>query len=576
MKKIIAGGMGVLLLMGILFAFEGTKPSILVTGISMQKESAPEIKAIVTALKSRIKKSGNFLLSENVPVEVLKEIKLKIFQGKKFPPAIEKITYADYLLLLKMFTSKGERYISASLIDEETGEVESSITFLYEGINSVVDRVFAMLVNKRMPVAPESKVEAVKKEYWIKVVAAGRGKGPESVAGKVALLDAKRRAVEKAVGSIVDVKIVPEKDRREIISRAMGYLKYKIVSREVKNGFLILTIEAEVKIPSEYVKKYPALYRKPPLETGFPPLTMNIKGVEADWEKGFLLVEGKGKIGKNPPALLLARRAAIVDAQGKALEALKGVRVNEEKRAGDFGMEYHLRGIVKNGDVVKEWIENGEYHVVMRVPVYGINGLTGLLTDPSIDAPFSYINQNQPSAGENLPYTGVVIDASSLKLAPSVIFRVFDEDGEPVYDEKNVDPESFREMGMAAFVVNEGSDLKLYRKANLGLPLFIASNVDYIYLARRRGRGHHFRYKGKRWWTKRRRQGRRPWRVRAISLPENGKIRTGVVISVKRGKNFRKMVRKLFRTARVVVITTATVGGTEGRKSVPFWMGYLW
>ena len=198
--------------------------------------------------------------------------------------------------------------------------------------------------------------------------------------------------------------------------------------------------------------------------------------------------------------------------------------------------------------------------------------------DSTIGAPYSFINENESFAPPEVEgYTGVVVDASGLGVEPSVIVEIYDEDGEPLYNEHLVDPGRFREMGMAAFVLKEGSTLELLKDTYASFPIFIASSVDYIYLARRKGKKRYYRsYTYKHRW-RRRRQGRRPLRIRAIALPRGKKIRTGAIISTSRGgKKLKGVVKKLFRTARVVIITDAQVGGTEGRLFDPRFMGVLW
>ncbi len=579
MKKLIVG-VGVLFLTLLVYA---SSVKTLYVGLVVVDGSAPDGKSdfsreIEDTLRRAMGEIPGFLPAAKLNKSTLSEIKLAVLQGKEFPPELQQSLSSDVLVIVKSWKSNGRRFVSMAVVDEAEGEIRGVTTFPFRDVGDLEKRFKNLMERLYMPVPAGSTMSVERGGYYVTVVARGMGKGPATIARKIALLDAKRRAVEKAIGAVVDVKIVPESERSEIVSRTMGQLKYRILSAGREGTLYAVTISASVLVPAGYVKKFPPQPVTPPPSTGYPPLVARgVDGVKIDWEKGFILAEGKGRIKGD---LLAGRRAAIVVAQSRALRALEGVRIKGEKRAGDLGMEYHLRGLVKGGSIVREGTDGDFYRVVLKVPIYGIRGLTSLISDPSIGAPFSSIDDNPPvKSGDVDGYTGIVVDATGLGLEPSLIVDLYAEDGEPIYNERLVDPTGFREMGMAAFVLKEGSSLEIIRDTYAAFPIFVASSVDYIYLARRKygKRSYHGYFRKRRGYRYRRRQGRRPLRVRAISIRSGKKIRTGAIISTRgNNKKLKSIARRLFRTARVVIITDAQVGGTEGRIFDPRFMGVLW
>ena len=582
MKKFIMGGALFIFSLSFFLFAETESVKVVVVAASVRKSDhriADQIKNVVI---KKLSSTKYYSVVKEISPDVLKEIKLKLLQGEKFPPQVEEQLSANALLLVKLYRSGGSLFVSSGLIDSTTGEIVSSQAAEFTSASDIGVRIFNQIEKYYKNLPPVSKLKIGKNHYWMQVIANGLGKGPRVVARKVALLDAKRRALEKALGVVVNVKEIPEAQLREVESRVQGTLKYSILKEGTKGKMYSMVISASVKIPAALVEKYPSFYQKIPVKTGFTPLVVKkMSGISINWEEGYLLATGKGKIVKGDPlGLIKGRRAAIVDAQGKALQGMDGIRVEGEKIAGDLGMEYYLKGIVAGGNIVKEWREGDEYFVQLKVPIFGVNGLTGLLLDPDSEGPYSYLNKNSGSEiPQNLPYSGIVIDAAGLGVQPSVFVAVYDEDGNILYSKNKVDPGAVKDMGMASFVLKEKGEGNFIKVGSAGFPLFVASNVNYIFLARRHGRGtrRYYHKRKKKWWYRfRRRQGRRPLRVRAIALPRHGRIRTGAVISTHTGKvkKVRKIIGKVFWTARVVIITDATVGGTEGFKYDPRFLGW--
>lgn len=100
-----------------------------------------------------------------------------------------------------------------------------------------------------------------------------------------------------------------------------------------------------------------------------------------DWEAASIQVTGMGVAPANAKnaghARIMARRAAIVDAQRNAVEYINGVQVDADTTVEmavvqNDTIRTHISGIVRNAKIVSEKYSNdGAYEVVLEVPLFG-------------------------------------------------------------------------------------------------------------------------------------------------------------------------------------------------------------
>jgi hypothetical protein len=211
--------------------------------------------------------------------------------------------------------------------------------------------------------------------------------------------------------------------------------------------------------------------------------TEKVGNGRVNWGAGYIEARGEGAYPPNASqgqARLMARRAAIADAQRNLLETVNGVRLTAETRVRNFIVESdaiatRVEGILKNATVVSEKDKGNTYEVVMRAPMGSITALAIEasqaperfdLSQEQVDAilspPAEVTIPSQPPRprpqpptirpNPSKPYTGVIIDARGLDLRPCMCPKIRREDGSEVWGTLNVSPELAIEYGIAAWL----------------------------------------------------------------------------------------------------------------------------
>ena len=202
-------------------------------------------------------------------------------------------------------------------------------------------------------------------------------------------------------------------------------------------------------------------------DSSLPSLTL-MQAAEAapQWEQGTITAEGFG----TPPAgaygskaSIMARRAAIVDAQRNLAEQVSGVQVDAETTVENFVISSDLvktkvSALIKGAMVVEEqMMPDGAYRVVMSMPMYGTQGLASAIMPairdntpptpppPVISAPIT----TQIQMGGT--YTGVIVDAGGMGLKPSFSPVIYDTNGRAIYGVSNINYDQAISQGMVGY-----------------------------------------------------------------------------------------------------------------------------
>lgn len=173
-----------------------------------------------------------------------------------------------------------------------------------------------------------------------------------------------------------------------------------------------------------------------------------------NYEDNKITADGYGVLPVGIPegrAKVMARRAAIVDAQRNLVETIQGTAVDSETTVNNFMLtddviKTKVSGIIKGAVVVDEELLDGNmYRVSMAVPMYGEGSVAEIAYDAVIGnsepvavpaAEPDFMQSYVPSGNQ---YTGLIIDASGSELERTFCPAIFDENGRAIYGVKNVD-----------------------------------------------------------------------------------------------------------------------------------------
>jgi len=165
--------------------------------------------------------------------------------------------------------------------------------------------------------------------------------------------------------------------------------------------------------------------------------------------------------------MILARRAAIVDAQRNLLERINGVQIDSETFMENFTISSdvvrsQVSGLIK-GAVITDEGENldGSYYVELSVPMYGRNGSIASVAIPALTAnmqqqPFDSADLNNFTEQEvrvftSSAYTGVIINAEGMNLERTFAPVIYDTDGRVIYGIQNLDKDLAITYGMVEY-----------------------------------------------------------------------------------------------------------------------------
>lgn len=179
-----------------------------------------------------------------------------------------------------------------------------------------------------------------------------------------------------------------------------------------------------------------------------------------------ITADGYGVLPQNRPfgqAKLMARRAAVVEAQRNLLETVKDVAINSETNV-EMSMTLNdtihseISGVIRGARVIdEEYIpEDGIYRVTMSVPMYGVGSLGQVVFDNVIGnnqkmpvpAPSPAYN---PSTQLNGNYTGLVIRARGVGLVRTFCPAIYDTSGRAIYGVYNVDKKYAIDYGVVGY-----------------------------------------------------------------------------------------------------------------------------
>ena len=178
-------------------------------------------------------------------------------------------------------------------------------------------------------------------------------------------------------------------------------------------------------------------------------------------------------------ARLMARRAAISDAQRNLAEQIAGVQVDSETTVQNLQIssdivKTRVSALLKGAKVISESYEDGACHVVIALPLYGVNNSLAsavlprttrreafpatILPEP--DEPMYTPTQPETTTTpttttitnrQSGTYTGIIVDCTGLDLRTAMSPVIKTTAGEPIYGYKNLDSKKVIKNGMAGY-----------------------------------------------------------------------------------------------------------------------------
>lgn len=412
------------------------------------------------------------------------------------------------------------------------------------------------------------------KEVEVKGVGIAPITKDKASAKRVALMLAKRDAVERAIGAEVQAESIPASELVSVVATTSGRIKFTVVAEGVEGKVYITEIDAKVQIPPELASKYPRSYEKE--DTGFKALVQKFPHGELNWEDGYLLVKGSAKkSGTDAKSIAMARRAAQVDAYGLALQMVSGINFDPRETLKARmkkvpAIEYKIKGLIRGAEVFEESsLDKNTYQVTIKVPLRGIKGIQRAFTE-TMD-----LKSPTPKKAAGDFYTGVVVDARGLGAKPALFPEIVDEKGEPVYTMEMVEGPSLAMRGGAAYVVGDGKKGASLEKGRYLVVQALSVTPAFGALPGLDVKTKGFSFRSFMGSMKTiliaqarkviLRQGPRPIKPRAIKT--SGPTRSRIVISTASAARVRKArsYNDFLGKARVVVITDSMIGGTEGK-----------
>lgn len=166
---------------------------------------------------------------------------------------------------------------------------------------------------------------------------------------------------------------------------------------------------------------------------------------------------------------VLARRAAVVDAQRNLAEIIKGVQIDSETILENLSVSSDIvrskvSGLIQGARIIDEGLNpDGSYFVIMRVPMYGNQSsiASAVLPEirnnvapdplPQVNIKDTALSKKDVKALQGAGYTGIVINADEMGLQPTFSPVIYDVNGRVVYGIKNLDYDYAISKGMVAY-----------------------------------------------------------------------------------------------------------------------------
>ena len=218
---------------------------------------------------------------------------------------------------------------------------------------------------------------------------------------------------------------------------------------------------------------------------GFQPAVEEVPGVGSiDWARGVAVARGQAAV-KRPGLKLTMLRLAKVRAMRNVLALMGQMRIDSTrdlKRLADQRRTIDIKGFVRQFAVAEERFVKGRvktyWEVVLRVPFYGVTGLSVYLYDHVALRPLAQHLRDKPwRRGQVPPHLMppvIVIDARGVDAQAVLYPKLADNLGAALMDLDSRDPQVAVNEGVATFVTpaDDEDDETLWRRLRWAVPRY--------------------------------------------------------------------------------------------------------
>ncbi len=224
----------------------------------------------------------------------------------------------------------------------------------------------------------------------------------------------------------------------------------------------------------------------------FAPFVEQFAQGRIDWDNGKIYGVGRAYLDANMNSPIKARKAAELMASAHIIRLASGIRLDDKQTLAALGQQkttLKLEAFIRDERVKNILVDDGKrpYYEATRVAsLKGISGLTARLISALRELEIEWIpldidSSAEPLADDDEPW--LVLDARNLpvtnKLQPALFPKIISEDGEVIYELRQVETRALNSRGMGRYVI---SDQKISEHTPAGTkPFSLLSALDQFF-----------------------------------------------------------------------------------------------
>ncbi|MEA3465544.1 MAG: hypothetical protein U9R29_06000 [Thermodesulfobacteriota bacterium] len=284
-----------------------------------------------------------------------------------------------------------------------------------------------------------------------------------------------------------------------------------------------------------------------------------------DWDKGLIYATGRAYVDSNRGSRIKAMTAAQLVASANVVKLASGIQLDDRRtmeKIGNGTFVLKLKAFLRYREHQRKFVKNVRRpyaEVTLVTPMHGVKGLTAHLLKhlkkqplqwqkfPLPDPATSYVNPDAP---------WLVIDTRQLPrtaaVRPSLFPKVSSSSGQTLYDLNKVHKSAHTQRGLARYVHSNASVEQIMLALEPVDKTIWPAWVQWFNPVSTA-------------WAKPR--SRRTRYIVASAQQVRGMARTNLVISSSDAQRLRRedAASKILKECRVIIITSAPIGGIEGR-----------